>query len=240
MVRLFLPPESLSSKEITITDENARYLCNVLRIRPGESLMVLDGLGNRYLCRVLDVHKKGVIVERIERQRYSTESPLQIILAQGIPRGEKMEFIIQKTTELGVKRVIPLITDRSQIRHTEKVNRWRRIAISSAQQSGRTIVPEIEEPVYFDKFMRQGEIHKGIIFFEEEMEENLKKVLGEVKDEKRIFLLVGPEGGFSDEEVDHAVQKGFIKASLGPRILRAETAAITALSIIQYELGDMG
>ncbi len=240
MVRLFLPPESISSNEITITNENARYLNTVLRIKRGEPLIVLDGLGNRYLCKVLNVHKKIVIVEKIEKERYSTESPLQITIAQGIPKSEKMDLIIQKSTELGVIRLIPLITERSQIRHTEKTTRWRKIAISASQQSGREIIPEIEEPVEFNEFINRHKICKGIIFYEEESRRDLKKILMNLKNEKEVFLLIGPEGGFSGEEVKLAVQKGFVKASLGPRILRTETAAITVLSIIQYELGDMG
>ncbi|GAB4534403.1 MAG: 16S rRNA (uracil(1498)-N(3))-methyltransferase [Thermodesulfovibrionia bacterium] len=240
MVRLFLPPEFLSSREITITDDNARYLITVLRIRPGELLMVLDGLGNRYLCRVLGVHKKGVVVEKIERQGYSTESPLNIILAQGIAKGEKMNLIIQKATELGVTRVIPLITERSQVRHTEKVERWRRIATSASQQSGREIVPEIEGPLDFNEFIRQMETGGGIIFFEEERVRNLKQTLNQIRDKREVILLIGPEGGFTDEEVNQAFERGFMSVSLGPRILRTETATITALSIIQYELGDMG
>jgi len=240
MIRLFLPPESLSSPDIIIRDENARYLATVLRTTPGESLTVFDGVGNRYLCRVLRVHKKEVILKRIERQRYSTESPLHLILAQAIPKGEKMELIIQKATELGIKKLIPLITERSQVRDTRKVARWRKIAISASQQSGREVIPVIEEPVGFDVFIRQRGIETGVVFFEGDSCKSLRDVLSMIKDKKSVLLLVGPEGGFSNEEIEKAIQNGFIKASLGPRILRTETASITAISIIQYEMGDMG
>jgi 16S rRNA (uracil1498-N3)-methyltransferase len=190
---------------------------------------------------------------------------------QGIPKGDKMDFIVQKSTELGVKKIVPLITERSQVRHTEKVERWRKIALSASQQSGRERVPEIKETVTFEEFMRshnapltplnRGELsptlEKGlgsrcrealqreaggfleIIFSEEQKEWNLKKILGDFKNAQNITLLIGPEGGFSQNEVTSAIEKGFIEASLGPRILRTETAALAAISIIQHELGDM-
>jgi 16S rRNA (uracil1498-N3)-methyltransferase len=240
MIRLFLPPETLTSKKIKITDENARYLFNVLRINTGEILMIFDGSGHRYLCRALKVHRKEVLAEKIKEEKHSVESPLRVTIAQGIPKGEKMEMIIQKSTELGVKRVIPLITKRSQVKHTEKISRWRKIATSASQQSGREIIPVIEEPVDFREFINRAQRYRGIIFYEEEKQRRLKEILKELYNEDEIFLLIGPEGGFSGEEVDQSIKRGFITASLGPRILRAETAAITALSLLQYELGDMG
>lgn len=258
MIRLFLPPGTFSSEKVIISGEKAHHLNTVLRIKSGEFISVFDGLGNRYIYKVLKVHKKDVIAEKITKEQYSTESPLQVTIAQGIPKSEKMDIIIQKSTELGVRRLIPLITERSQVRHAEKTMRWRKIAISASQQSGREIIPEIEEPVEFNEFINRQGIFKGIIFFEEEKHGNLKKILAGLKDESLapspfplpsgervkvkgdVILLIGPEGGFSEKEVNQAVQKGFIMASLGPRILRTETAAITALSIIQYELGDIG
>jgi 16S rRNA (uracil1498-N3)-methyltransferase len=184
-----------------------------------------------------------------------------------------MDFIVQKSTELGVRRIIPLITERSQIRHTGKIDRWRKIALSASQQSGRDKIPEIDKPISFRNFIknqidkiippfskrRQAAITGGkekstlsppwekggeggflnIIFSEEHKDRNLKKVLTSFKEIKNITLLIGPEGGFSKDEVTTAVERGFIETSLGPRILRTETAPITAISIIQYELGDV-
>lgn len=263
MIRLFLPPEKLASKQITIIGEQARYLSSVHRIKPGEQLIIFDGLGNRYICKILQSRKKEVIVEQIKKEPYSAESPITITLAQGIAKGNKMDLIIQKSTELGVKKIIPLITKRTQIRHTDKIDRWRKIALSASQQSGRGKIPDVTEPVNFKEFInRQTCLPSpsfskdnppsppfdkgglggllGIILSEEEKEQNLKKILNTFQDTTKIILLVGPEGGFSKEEISTAIQKGFISVSLGPRILRTETAPITAISIIQYELGDMG
>lgn len=240
MIRLFLPPEDLTSKQIIIRGEQARHLSLVLRAKPGDSLAVFDGQGHRYICKISSVHKKEVLAEKINKEPYSAESTVSITLAQGIPKGNKMDFIVQKATELGVKKIIPLITEYSQVRKTGRVERWRKIALSASQQSGRGKIPEIDEPVNFKGFIEGNVIGYGIIFSEGEKRQSLKKTLNNFQSTDMITLLVGPEGGFSEDEVSTAIQKGFISVSLGPRILRTETAPITALSIIQYELGDMG
>ncbi len=246
MTRIILNQEQLQSKKVTITGEQARHLSLVLRVHSGEQVIIFDGQGYKYNCRILRAHKKEVTAEVIDKSPYSAESPISVTLAQGLPKGEKMNLIIQKSTELGVHRIIPLVTGRSQIRHTEKIERWRKIALSASQQSARDKIPEIDRPVDFREFLSalpqaggNEEVH-GIIFAEEHKETNLKQVLGSFHTIQHLTLLIGPEGGFSEEEVSAAAKKGFIEASLGPRILRTETAPITALSIVQYELGDMG
>lgn len=242
MTRIFLPPEQLISEQIIITGDHARHLSLVLRVKPGEPLIIFDGSGHKFFCNILQVHKKEVVVEKVRQEPCSAESPVSIILAQGIAKGEKMDLIIQKATELGVNRIIPLITERSEVRHTEKVGRWRKIALSAAEQSGRERIPEIEEPIEFGEFIEQDAVplQMKLIFSEEHNERNFKKILLDHKNANNILILVGPEGGFAKDEVTAAVEKGFIEASLGQRILRTETAPISALSIIQYELGDMG
>ena len=137
MTRLFLPPEKLTVNQIIISGDQARYLSLVLRIKPGDSLIVFDGSGYRYICKVLQTHKKEVVIEKIKKEPYSAESPVSISLAQGLPKSDKMDLIVQKSTELGVSKIFPIITERSQIRHTEKVERWRKIALSASQQCGR-------------------------------------------------------------------------------------------------------
>ena len=285
MIRLFLSPEELTSQEIVIHGENAHYISSVLRVQTGDMLTIFDGQGNRYICMINKIHKKEVIVEKIKKEAYSAESPILIALAQGIPKGDKMDFIVQKSTEIGVKKIIPLITERSQVQHTAKTERWRKIALSASQQSGREKIPDIEEPITFENFLKKNEFYHpplhplpsrdgtseaashlcgrdslipsplvamarrgegkgegqiGIIFSEEEKNQTLKKVLKDFKEITAIILLIGPEGGFSDTETKMAVEKGFTATSLGPRILRTETAALSAISIVQYELGDMG
>jgi 16S rRNA (uracil1498-N3)-methyltransferase len=257
MIRIFLPPEDISPETVNITGDQARHLVLVLRAKPSDMITVLDGKGYKYECRILSVHKRGVSAEVLNREPYSTESPVWITLAQGIAKGDRMDLIIQKSTELGVRKIVPVITERSQVKRTNKTERWRKIGISAAQQSGRDKVPDIDEPVTMEEYLSlqitssaKGYIEdiKGvnlgpsanIILSEEYKMRKLKAVLKGLKAPIHITLLVGPEGGFSKEEVRAAVEKGFIEVSLGPRILRTETAPITAISIIQYELGDMG
>ncbi len=237
MICIFLSPEELSTEEVIITGDQAKHL-SVLRVKTGEIIAVFDGLGHKYDCKILQNNKNNFIAEQLSKTPYSAESPVSITLAQGIAKGEKMDFIIQKATELGVNKIIPLITERSQVRHTAKIERWRKIAISAAEQSCRGKVPEINEPVSLEVFLKSR--HIGLIFYEEETGKHLKQTLKDFKDSKEITLLIGPAGGFSKEQVKAAVEKGLLGASLGPRILRTETAAINAISIIQYELGDAG
>jgi len=257
VTRLFLPPEKFNSEKISITGEQARYLSLVVRSRPGDGLLLFDGLGFKYECTIISVHKKEVLAELMKKSPYSVESPVSISLAQGLPKTDKMDLIVQKTTELGVKKIFPLITERSQVRHTGKTERWRKIAQAASQQSGRDRIPEIGDPVTFKDFLEQHNTSpakgyrdavKGIkrssrihlIFSEHRESSSLKQVLGGLKCITDITILVGPEGGFAKEEVDAASERGFVPISLGPRILRTETAPIAAVSVIQYELGDMG
>lgn len=250
MTRLFLAPENLQSEKITITGEQARYLSVVLRVKPGERITLFDGEGFRYECRIIQSHKKEVVAERISKEPYSVESPVSIILAQGLPKADKMDLIVEKATELGVRSIIPLITEYSQVRHTEKVERWKKIAISASQQSGRNRIPEVLEAISFLEYLAKispplmnaegNSSFAGIIFSEKAGGKSLKDMLSDRRDVKSLVILIGPEGGFSLKEIGSAVRSGFVEALLGPRILRSETAPIAALSIIQYELGDMG
>ncbi|HDZ62682.1 MAG TPA: 16S rRNA (uracil(1498)-N(3))-methyltransferase [Nitrospirae bacterium] len=240
MIRIFLPPEQLTSEEISITGDQARYLFLVLRVTPGDAVIIFDGQGHKYTCKVLSSRKKETLVHLINKETYSVESPLSITLAQGIAKGDRMDFIVQKSTELGVKKIVPLVTERSEVKRTNKVDRWRKIALSASQQSGREKVPNIFEPLSLEEFLNTHGTDKGMIFSEEEKEQHFKETLNAFQGASEITLLIGPEGGFSKNEVSTAIQKGFISVSLGPRILRTETAPLTALSIVQYELGDMG
>lgn len=257
MTRIVIPEENITSDTVSITGDQARHLALVLRVKPSDMIDVLDGSGHKYNCRIVSVHKKEVVAEIMDKTPYSAESPLSITLVQSIAKGEKMDLIVQKSTELGVTRIVPVISERSQVKQTNKAERWRRIALSAAEQSGRDKVPDIDEPVTLEEYLSghmtpsaQGYIEdiKGvnlgasasIILSERQTERNLKNTLSVLKNRPAITLLVGPEGGFDGKEIAAAVEKGFIEVSLGPRILRTETAPITALSIIQYELGDIG
>ena len=241
MRRIFLNEVSLPGHPVTLKDEKAHYLFSVLRCKTGDRLIVTDEKACSYTAQILSASKKEVIIDITGDYRLHTESPLHITLIQGLLKGEKMDFVIQKTTELGVNAIIPVITERSQLRETRKHARWKKIAEEAARQSGRTRIPEISEHYSFmDIFHIPGLISgKGIIFWEEGGEK-LSTVTGNLQGADKIFLFIGPEGGFSEQEVLIAAEKGFAVATLGSRTLRAETASITAVSVIQFALGDLG
>ncbi len=253
MIRIFLPAEQLRSEHIVITGDNARHLALVLRVQPGEIITIFDGQGYRYECTVKQVHKREITVQMSRKEPYSVESPISVVLAQGLPKGDKMDLIIQKATELGTTRIIPLITERSQVKQTNKLVRWKKIALSASRQSGRDRITDISEAVTFSDFLASQmsppakayvEDIKGatlnVLLSEDYKLRNLKELLSRNSSVKEVVLMVGPEGGFSRTEVQTATEKGFTEASLGPRILRTETASLAAISIIQYTLGDMG
>jgi len=241
MHRIFLLKSSLSDRPVVIEDEKAHYLASVLRCKPGDRIIVTDENGGSYAARVLSASKKKITIEIAGDYKMNTESSLDIILAQGLLKGEKMDFVIQKATELGVAAIIPVVTERSQLRETRKLPRWKKIAEEASRQSGRTRVPEIFGTYSFEDVFSASTLTsgKGIIFWEQGGEK-LSAVIDRLSRRDRICLLIGPEGGFSEKEALLASEKGFMTATLGSRILRAETASITAVSVIQYALGDLG
>ena len=260
MPRIYIPDISAKENRISITGDNARYLVSVLRCKKGDELTVFDGKGNCLKTNILKADRREVIADVLEKFTCHTESPVNITLMQGLLKGQKMDMVIQKTTELGVKEIMPVITERSQAKETRKVSRWRKIAEEASRQSGRTFIPTIHEPVEFNQFLGNvgklkgsGETVKrglgemiGIIFWEEgglSLKEAVHKFssspIHRVSDSP-IHLLIGPEGGFTKKEVTSAEGKGFIVTSLGKRILRAETAAISAIALVQFLLGDLG
>lgn len=240
MPRIIIPTLILSEqKEFRISGKDAHYLIDVLRIKKGDELHILDGKGNLYIASIISINKKEVAIKINNSEKVNTESSLQLILVQSILKGEKTDFVIQKATELGVKEIYPVVTSRTIVRKTERHKRWLRIAEESVKQCGRTEIPVIHEPILFEEFFKkQDERFKGFIFYEDS-KKGLKEIL---PDEKvtTIYCIMGPEGGFSEDEIRVAASKGFIPAGLGPRILRAETATITALSLLQFIYGDLG
>jgi len=152
-VRIIIPKKEIQKNRITLSGEKARYLISVLRCSAGDELQVFDGEGSLYKSKITGIENKKVVIDLLKQISLNAESPLNLILVQGILKGEKMDMVIQKATELGVKEIIPAITERSQIRHTRKVDRWRKIAEEASKQSGRTIIPVVHEPMEFSNFI---------------------------------------------------------------------------------------
>jgi 16S rRNA (uracil1498-N3)-methyltransferase len=241
MSRIFIPNASTQEGKISVTGEKARYIASVLRCKTTDELIVFDGKGNCLRTNILKADRREVVVKVLETFPCDTESPVNIVLIQGLLKGQKMDLVIQKTTELGVKEIIPVITDRSQPRETRKVSRWQKIAEEASRQSGRSVVPVVHEPMNFIDWLSllsDDEI-KGLIFYEEGGIKISEAVLSLVTHHLLLPIVIGPEGGFIKGEVEVAEKKGFIITSLGKRILRSETAAISAMTLVQFLLGDL-
>jgi 16S rRNA (uracil1498-N3)-methyltransferase len=240
--RFFISPDQISGARITVTDEDVRHIATVLRMKAGDELLLCDGQGTDYTARIALIEKARIIAE-IETRRTRDLSPLHVTLGQGIPKSDKMDWVVQKATELGVSSIAPLITERTivKVRDEEKrAGRWRKICREAAMQSSRPDIPLIEPIRSFHEFVLP--LAPGpstlLLFPWEDGMTPLKEVLRTRHEVKKIVVLIGPEGGFSQAEADLARGAGFHLVSLGPNILRAETAAIVALSMILYETGS--
>jgi 16S rRNA (uracil1498-N3)-methyltransferase len=243
MPRVYIPPERIGGEGIVLKSKEARYILAVLRLGSGDEVTVFDGEGREYRTMLTDDYEEGVYLSIQEELSPERESPLRITLGQGILKGEKMKFVIQKATELGVDRIIPLVSSRSiplveGERETLRIERWRRIAQEAAKQCGRTVVPEIATIHELGDFLSQDEGTRVILWEGEPTP--LREVIENLEPKGGITLLIGPEGGFSEEEVSTAQGSGFLVAGLGQRILRAETASLSVLSILQHRFGDLG
>ena len=237
MNRFYVLPEFISQNTVTITGQDVNHIKNVLRLRTDDRIICFDGKGMEYLCSITGIEKDSVRTEIISSKKADTEPAVKITLAQGLPKSSKMDYIIQKSVELGVFKIIPLITERA-VAKGEKIERWRKIAKESSEQCGRAMIPEISPVLNFKEFLNiSTHFDLKLIPWENEKQISLKSVLKEHPNTNSIALLIGPEGGFSAQEVKEAVEKGFKPVSLGKRILRTETASLAALAMISYEMG---
>jgi len=218
----------------------ANHIARVLRLRAGDPLILFDDAGGEYAARVVSLSRHGVRVSVGEYLPVSRESPLQVTLAQGISRGERMDVVVQKATELGVRRIVPLLTERTVVRlnATQAANRlrhWRAIAVAACEQCGRNRLPEITAPMSLQAFL-VSDLPDGLRLL---LQPDAGLRVGNLRASAAATLLIGPEGGLSDAERTAAQAAQFQGLSLGPRILRTETAALTALAVIQQRLGDL-
>lgn len=243
MVRFFIKEEQKVNDEIVIRGPDVKHIGKVLRLSKGETIEVFDGSGRQYVVRLERVGKeevRGVIVKRCLASR---DTFPQIIVGQGIPKGKKLDFVIQKLTELGIHSFVPLLTERTILRldpltQKAKLSRWQRIALEASKQSRRFFPPHIDDIMTLQEFCASSqECDLKLLLWEEEGERELKEALMSPLQRKRVAILVGPEGGFSQEEAMIAQRYGFVPVSLGHSILRTETAALAVVAIVQYELG---
>jgi len=245
MPRFYVPAPHIENDLLKIGGNEAKHIRRVLRLKAGDEIIVFDGLGNEFEGTIVEGASSSVVIRVQNISSSKSESPLEIILAQSLLKGEKMDYLIQKATELGVKEIIPFFSSRSiplleksgkQKRH----QRWERISIESSKQCGRGMIPKIEPLQDYSEVLRTASSDFLLLILWEKEEVRLKEALERSKEKKRIFFIVGPEGGFSEEEIEEAKKAGFITVTLGKRVLRAETASLCLLSILQYDRGDIG
>jgi 16S rRNA (uracil1498-N3)-methyltransferase len=240
--RFYVAPGQVSKDQVRFTPEQAHQIVRVLRLRRGDTLAVFDGTGAEYAAEIITLGAGKVSARLRERRPTTPEPALRLVLLQGVVKGEKMDLIVQKATELGVRRIVPVLCERSVSRSLGRPARWRIIAREAAEQCGRALLPEIDDPVSLPAFFaaERSAGLAGITLWEEERSRGLREAVQLVAKAERLHLLVGPEGGLAAHEVRLAEETGLHAASLGRWTLRAETAGLAAIGIIQYELGDLG
>lgn len=241
--------ENLNAQDgvCTIKDPEARHMTRVLRMVPGDRFVLMDGKGSRFLASIESATRQGVrvILEKVLPK--PTPSPVTITLCQALLKSGPMDYLVQKTSELGVDHIHPFTSLRTipllkSERLTNRMRHWREIAKSSAKQSGRIVPAQIDFPLTFGKMTAKWKEERctKAILWEGEGTTDLKGLLRGSSRKGEFIGMVGPEGGFAGEEIEWAADAGFIPVTLGNRILRAETAAMTMVAIVQYEWGDLG
>ena len=231
---------------VDVDPEEAHYVVRVLRLREGEPLALFDGRGREWVGRLVQCGPGGVRVE-VERECVDpVETALPVTLFQGLSRPERMEWVIQKVSELGVREIHPVAAHRAvpaldPERAEQKRGRWQTIAQEASRQSGRSTVTDVRPVLSFDEIVEESEnVDISLLFTTEALSPLEALAQEQIERPRRMLLLVGPEGGFSPEEEQTAMKQGFLPVGLGPRVLRAETAAILAVGLVQYRFGDLG
>lgn len=247
MPKFFVEPSQVHEKHIAIEGENVNHIKNVLRLAINDEILINDRHGNDYKCIISAIDSQSIMAQITEHTESQVEPGIEVTLFQPLIKGEKIEWVFQKAVEIGVSRIIPISTERCVVKletakkTASKVERWNKISEAAAKQSGRGIVPEIAQPMTFKEAVAYQKAHQisSIIPYENEKKQGVKEVL-EATHALRYGIFIGPEGGFTEQEIAYALENGIQSVTLGRRILRSETASIVALTNIMYEMGEMG
>ena len=235
MRRFYAPLESFENNRVLLGSEEVRHLRDVLRLREGDMISIFDGSGGEYQCRIDEIGKRSAVVLIQEPIKpLSPESPLDLTLAAAVLKGEKFDLVVQKAVELGVRRLIPLQTMRCDVKTANRMERWRRISLEATKQSGRAAIMDVVETAALDDVLARSGSEQIVLFSERN-----GKSISELSPSKAMTAIVGPEGGWDDQELEAAVLGGVRIITLGGRILRAETAAIAVSAILQHRFGDL-
>ena len=254
MQHFFADRSWVQGDKIRLEGSDVNHMKNVLRMKEGEEVQVSDGTGNAYLCQIEGYEGDQAVLKIREKTEKDTELPSKIWLFQGLPKGDKMELIIQKAVELGASRIVPVASKRCVVRLDEKkaqskVKRWQAIAESAAKQSGRAVVPEVKLPVSYREAMKLSEeLDVKLIPYEcadellsgteETPMERTRNRLKTILPGQSIGIMIGPEGGLEKAEVEQSMEAGFAPVTLGKRILRTETAGLCILSVLMFQLEE--
>ena len=241
----FIKPSEREDSILSITGPDARHIKTVLRMKPGDKIGLFDGKGFEYEAKIVDLSPGRVKVLLIRRFPSTAESPLQIIVAQAFLKEKKMDGLVRQLSELGIIKWIPFIAERSVSRPDRnqllaRTKRWEKIAKEALKQCRRGCIMKIGETVSFEEMLNLGQFFDlKVAFWEDELQPvhaNLMRPSGQIN---TVFALIGPEGGFTQKEIEKGRDRGFITVGLGPRILRAETATVAACVLLQYLFGDI-
>ena len=243
MHHFFVEPSQIRDGFIRVEGSDVNHMKNVLRMKPGELTEISDGSQKRYECELETFEEDCVLLRIVEEHDDDVELPSRIYLFQGLPKGDKMELIIQKAVELGVYEVIPVATKRAVVKLDEKkaakkVVRWNAIAEGGAKQSGRSIIPKVHDVMTYTQALAYAEeLDVRLIPYEKaEGMDAARKTIGNIHPGQSVGVFIGPEGGFEESEIEQAIEHNIMPISLGKRILRTETAGLTVLAILMYHL----
>lgn len=246
MHKFFVSNNLIDGDKAVIEGDDVKHIYKVLRLQVGDEIIINNLNGQEYLARIEDISKKEVQASIIEKIDISNESPIRIHLYQGLPKSTKMDLIAQKGTELGISSITPVITERVVVKNEgefKKVDRWQRIALEASKQSKRTLIPAINTPISFEAMMeKMNSMDLIVVPYENAEGYGIKNMVKDLKIDSitDIAIVIGPEGGFEEDEISKLKDMGAHIVTLGPRILRTESAGFVCTAILQYELGDVG
>lgn len=238
--RFYEPQPLTEDSEVNLSDSVVQHVSRALRMRPGDALILFNGDGCEYQAELTEVAKRNACARITGVTTPARVSPLNVTVGQAVSRGERMDYAVQKATELGMNQLVPLFTERCEVRlnnerQDKRRQHWQQVAISACEQSLRCDLPEISEPQSLNDWLSTVEADLKLV-----LHHHTEQPLGDFDKPASVALLIGPEGGLSEAEVELALSKGFKPVAFGPRVFRTETAPIAALSVLQYLWGDLG
>ncbi len=244
MGKFFVLPQQIQDDTIHIEGGDALHIGKVLRLTVGDRITVCDGAGVDYEAQIQQMRPQEVLAKIVGRKRADTEPSLRVVLYQGIPKGTKMDYVIQKAVELGVAQIVPVALKRTVVKldakgAAGKVVRWNKIAAEASKQCNRAVIPQVAPVVTLHEALSQMQQQLKLIPYEAEEKKGLRDALQQYPQVSSVGVLIGPEGGFDREEVEQAISAGLLPVRLGKRILRTETAPLAVIAALMYAYGEL-